>query len=99
MNKIKFHPEAANEYNHSVDWYNDQEENLGAQFTREIERGLNFIRIFPTFWMRYYKGTRRFILRKFPFSIIYKFSKKEGIVVISIMHHKQKPDYWRKRIK
>ena len=99
MNKIRFHPEAADEYSNSVDWYDDQGKNLGNLFTREIERGLNFIRIFPTFWAKYHKGTRRFILRKFPYSIIYKFSKKEGIAVIAVMHHKQKPGYWRKRIK
>lgn len=99
MNKIKFFPEAADEYRHSKEWYNIQDENLGDLFEKEIERGLNFIINFPTFWAKYYRATRRFILRKFPYSIIYKFSEKEGVVIVAVMHHKQKPKYWSKRIK
>lgn len=49
MNKIKFFPEAAEEYRHSKDWYIVQDKNIGDLFDKEIDRGLNFIINFPTF--------------------------------------------------
>ncbi len=99
MNRIQFHPKAMDEFSNSKNWYNKQEEKLGDLFVKEIGRGIDYIKIFPTLWSKYHRGTRRFILKKFPYSIIYKNLRPNRIVIVAIMHQKQKPDYWTNRLK
>jgi hypothetical protein len=35
-------------------------------------------------------------MRRFPFSIFYRFSETEAVIV-SVAHHKRRPDYWSRR--
>ncbi|WP_092349692.1 hypothetical protein [Desulfuromusa kysingii] len=42
-------------------------------------------------------GIRKLVVRRFPFSILYQVFKKE-IIVVAIMHNKQKPRYWVDRL-
>ena len=41
---------------------------------------------------------RRWILPRLPYSIIYD-DRPDGLVVLAFAHHKQRPGYWRKRLK
>jgi toxin ParE1/3/4 len=39
---------------------------------------------------------RRYLLHKFPFSVVY-FERSDFIEVIAVAHHRRKPGYWWKR--
>jgi toxin ParE1/3/4 len=41
-------------------------------------------------------GTRRFVLRRFPFTIVYR-EAAQGIEVIAVAHAKRRTAYWRGR--
>lgn len=41
---------------------------------------------------------RRFIMRKYPYSAIY-FVDVDRLIVLAFPHHRQRPNYWRRRLK
>ena len=43
-------------------------------------------------------GTRRYVLQRFPYSIIYR-EAEAGIDVVAIAHHKRRPRYWYRRLR
>ncbi len=97
MLEIKFHPDVAIELKASYQWYQNQAEGLGEDFLLELESAYQAIQELPETWPRFDKGFRRFLLSKFPFSIIYKPSTK-NIFVVAVMHNSRKPGYWNKRV-
>jgi len=44
------------------------------------------------------KGTRRFLLKKLPYSVIYS-QTENSFEIIAIMHMAQRPGYWFERLK
>ena len=51
----------------------------------------------PETWASFKYGFRRYILTRFPFSVIYK-EEKEKIYIIAVMHNSRKPNYWMERV-
>jgi plasmid stabilization system protein ParE len=80
-----------------VDWYLERSLEASESFLREFERGLSLIRETPRLWPRFEAGTRRYVLRRFPYSIIYRERGEDLIEVIAVAHDKRRPGYWRGR--
>jgi plasmid stabilization system protein ParE len=70
---------------------------LGDDFFNELESAYQAIIEFPRTWPFFEKGFRRFLLSKFPFSVIYRETDKL-IDVVAVMHNSRKPGYWLSRI-
>ena len=51
----------------------------------------------PLRWQKYLHGTRRFVLHRFPFSIIY-LDDPEVLIIVAVAHNKRKPGYWKQRL-
>ena len=94
---LVFHPDVYYELKDSYDWYERQANGLGDDFLLELEQAYQVIEEFPDTWPKFKKGFRRFILGKFPFSVIYK-ETSQTIYIVAIMHNSRKPGYWLKRI-
>ncbi len=69
---------------------------LGDDFLHELESAYQSIIEFSQVWLLFQKGFRRFLLAKFPFSVLYK-EYNDSIYVVAVMHHTRKPGYWAKR--
>jgi len=69
--RIEIHPEVYNELEQSRSWYENQAKGLGIEFLDEVDRAINLIRQLPNTWTPYCEKTRRFLLHRFPFSIVY----------------------------
>ncbi|WP_415888438.1 type II toxin-antitoxin system RelE/ParE family toxin [Neptuniibacter sp. SY11_33] len=93
MPEIKFHPDVSQEVRTAYQWYEEQAQGLGDDFLIELEYSFRLIREQPNKWPAFSARTRRFLLRKFPFSVIYT-SSTEVILVLAVMHNRQKPGYW-----
>ena len=96
MSQIIFHPDVVNEIRSSYDWYESQAEGLGENLLSELESAYDAIIELPDTWPKFQKGFRRFLLSKFPFSIIYR-STNSSIYVVAVMHNSRKPGYWETR--
>ena len=91
-----FHPEAERELNQAVDYYNDCQPSLGLDFLREVYISIQNILAYPQAWTPISKNTRRCLVNRFPFGVIYQISKND-ILIIAIMQLNRKPDYWQQR--
>ena len=97
MNLIIFHPEAENELNSTIDFYNRKVSGLGLEFLEEIERVINLIDKNPERWLVLKYRVRRYVVKQFPYSIFY-ISDSNRIYVVAIAHQKRKPFYWKDRL-
>ena len=94
-----FHPEARHEFLAAVGYYEEQAPALGRRFADEVRRSIRHLTETPEIGAPYEAGTRRFLLPRFPYAIIYLVSDAdEAVVVIALMHQRQRPGFWRGRM-
>jgi len=96
MRTVIFHPDIVQEIKASFVWYQNQADGLGDDFLSELESAYQAIIELPDTWPKFQFGFRRFLLSKFPFSVIYKINK-ETMFVVAVMHNSRKPGYWNER--
>lgn len=92
-----FHPDAKQELNDAVAYYDNISREMGDAFVAEVERALNRIEQFPEAWILLSKNTRRCRVASFPYGIIYAITKQQ-ILIIAVMHLQRQPNYWTNRI-
>jgi toxin ParE1/3/4 len=92
----RFHPEASEEFEAADDWYFAHSADASIDFLTEAETGIEAITQNPHRWPKYLHGTRRFVLQRFPFSIVY-LDDADLVTIIAVAHSKRKPGYWKGR--
>ena len=98
MKSVRFHPDVETDIQGSYIWYEDELKGLGLQFISELEQGFDAISYAPSTWVAFEQGFRRYILARFPFSIIYK-EKENEVFILAVMHNSRNPEYWKDRMK
>jgi toxin ParE1/3/4 len=93
---LEFHPEAVFEARAARQWYAERSPLAAAVFMEEIERATKMIVEAPDRWPGFLHGTRRYLLRRFPFSVIYRVSET-SVQVVAVAHAKRRPGYWKTR--
>jgi toxin ParE1/3/4 len=96
LRKIEYHPLAKLEIQESARWYDDRMTGLGFEFLLEVKSAESKIQKNPDTWQNYEEGTKRFLLKRFPYAIIYMISE-DRIQTIAVAHCKRNPGYWKKR--
>ncbi|KFI36846.1 hypothetical protein HX99_00465 [Peptococcaceae bacterium SCADC1_2_3] len=71
MYEIEFHLDADEEMKAAAFYYEERVAGLGSDFLDEIERGVNRIRQFPFLSLIYKCEYRRYLLKRFPYGLIY----------------------------
>ena len=79
---FSFHPEAEKELNDAIDYYNQSQEGLGLEFAKEVYFSIENIIFFPEAWTKLSKNTRRCLLNRFPYGIVYQIMKDEIIIIV-----------------
>lgn len=97
MLSISFHPDVRLEVIDSFSWYQEQSLGLGHEFIQELEESFVSIRSLPSAWAKMGQTHRRYVLSRFPYSVIYKVRQNQEIFVVAVMHNHQKPKYWKER--
>ncbi len=72
MFTLSSHPDVINEIQSSYDWYQLQVDGLGDDFITELESAFNTVLSIPLTWPKFGTSHHRFLLSRFPFSVIYK---------------------------
>ena len=93
---VRLHPLAAEEAEFARAWYSAQNETVANAFLRELDAAIESIAEAPDRWPPLHGAWRRFLLRRFPFSVVYV-RHAAFVEVIALAHHRRKPGYWRKR--
>lgn len=97
MTDILILDEAEEELSSAVAFYEARSSGLGIDFLREIEHGLNALRHQPCLWPVREDGTRRYLLHRFPYVVVYRFYE-DAIWILAFAHCRRKPGYWTKRL-
>ena len=95
--QIDVHPEAVVEARAATKWYRERSYSAANGFLAEIDLAIEKISRSPEMWPLYFQGTRRFLLHRFPFSVVYR-EVSGSIQIVAIAHAKRKPGYWISRI-
>jgi plasmid stabilization system protein ParE len=91
---LEIHPEALAELKSAVAWYLDRNEAAADNFATEMDRAIDLIAASPQRWPRGLHRTRKFVLQRFPFAIVYR-EKETFVQVLAIAHGHRRPGYWK----
>jgi plasmid stabilization system protein ParE len=94
---LEIHPDALLEAEAGVLWYLERSGRAAEHFFANLERALEIIVEAPERWPPYLLDTRRYVLYKFPYAIIYRASST-FVRVYAVAHAKRRPGYWKDRL-
>ncbi len=97
MPSLEFHPDISQEVREGYLWYESKSVGLGEDFLNELESAFNIILELPDTWPIISSSFRRYLLKRFPYGVIYKVEKNR-IYIVAVMHLSRKPYYWLSRI-
>ncbi|HCE44476.1 MAG TPA: type II toxin-antitoxin system RelE/ParE family toxin [Lentisphaeria bacterium] len=89
---------AEQELAEAILYYNSECPGLGYELALETKESLVRINSFPDAWPPFSRTTRRCLVNRFPYGILYRKNEDE-IIVYGIMHLKRNPENWSKRLK
>jgi len=90
---VEFHPLAADEAVAAERWYRERNEKAAARFQRELDRIVELIAERPETAPPYIGNSRRFLLRRFPFFVVYRVYDGH-VQVVAVAHARRRPGYW-----
>lgn len=90
---IRFLSIANQEVTDAAAWYEEQAGGLSRIFLDELDRVVRLVRNYPRLGTEIEPEIRRFLLSRFPYSLVYGIDQ-ETIVVIAVAHQHRHPRYW-----
>ena len=90
---VEFIEPASIELDDAIEYYNLQSYGLGDKFFDEVLKTIGIILRFPETWAQNTKHTRRAVLMKFPYNLIYTIHN-DKIYIIAVAHQHREPEYW-----
>jgi toxin ParE1/3/4 len=94
---LALHPAALEEAKSAVQWYLERSETAARKFTAALDEALDRIIESPDRWPIDTDSTHKFVLRRFPFAVIYR-ERENAIAIIAIAHGHRRPRYWKARL-
>jgi plasmid stabilization system protein ParE len=94
--RLVFRPGARAEIREARRWYEGRAEGLGRRFLADLDATMAHVVEHPEMYQVIADGSgdRRALLRRFPYSIVYRVTDAE-IVVLACLHHRQDVHAWR----
>lgn len=96
--RLEYLDEALDEAEEAARWYAERSPAAAAGFADELDVAAAVIEQAPEAWPPYDHGTRRFLLRRFPYYLVYRIDPTR-VVVLAIAHARRRPGYWKDRLK
>lgn len=94
---LRFHAEAQAELLAAHRFYWERSPAAADGFLLDLELALDEIAEAPARWPAYVSGTRRLVLRRYPYFIVY-LARRRAITIIAVAHAKRRPGYWHRRL-
>ena len=93
---VVIRPVALEEITEAADWYERRRAGLGAEFLRVLDAAVASVSRVPEEYPKIHGEMRHAVMRRFPYSIIFKASDEE-IVVLACNHWRRDPRTWQER--
>jgi hypothetical protein len=97
VKRIEVEEDAERELADSAIYYEHRRAGLGLEFAAAIQDALDTIRDAPERSSLRNDGTRRHVMRRFPF-IIHYLIMPDYVWIVAFAHTSRKPGYWRGRL-
>jgi toxin ParE1/3/4 len=95
--KVRFLPAAEIELLKEVAYHSQARTGTGIRFQAAIEAAVSRAATHPLGGAPSFKETRSLLVKGFPFSVVYRTSQQE-LLVIAIAPHRKRPQYWATRV-
>ena len=96
VRELEYLEQAIGEAEAAAQWYAERSLTAAARFVTELDDAEMAILERPEAWPLGDAGTRRYLLRRFPFSVVYRVEDAR-IVIVAIAHARRRPGYWKHR--
>jgi plasmid stabilization system protein ParE len=94
--RVWLHPEAQEELNETVLYYERKAQGLGLSFINEFEEVINRVKLLPESGNQVSEGIRQTFFERFEHSLIY-FEFNGDLEILAVAHMKRQPKYWMSR--
>jgi plasmid stabilization system protein ParE len=95
--RVRFDEPARTEYLSTLKVYRADGSKLARAFAAEFRRVSLLLERHPMLGAPYYSGTRRKLLTRFPYALIYLIDRSD-VVVVALAHQRREPFYWVDRL-
>jgi plasmid stabilization system protein ParE len=95
--RVRFLDVARGELREAVRYYNAQRRGLGAELREEVRAAIARIEGQPSAWQSLSARTRRCLLHRFPYGVVYLVRERE-ILIVAVAHLHREPEYWKARL-
>lgn len=92
----EFHPAAMAEARAAREWYEQRSPATARAFLGELDRGVALLVEAPGACPPYLHGTRHYVMRRFPFQLVYR-EGRGTVLVVAVAHVRRRPGYWKAR--
>ena len=96
MKPILVRPAAAADIEDAFEWYQTQRFGLGEEFREALRSTLNQIAENPQLYQVIHRGTRRALLKRFPYGVFFR-EYPQVIIVVACMRGRRNPQRWQSR--
>ena len=90
------HPEAIAVARAAREWYEARNAEAAEAFMAELDAAIDRIEETPRQWPPYLAKTRRYLLRRFPFFVVFR-EADDRVRILAVAHARRRPGYWRGR--
>jgi len=91
--RLAFHPEAVLEIDEARSWYEERSLAAAVGFEAELAHAVDQVIGAPLRWPRFRGGTRRYVFRRYPYSLIYRV-EDDDVKVLAVAQDKRRSGYW-----
>ena len=95
--ELEYLEEALQEAEAAARWYAERSVTAAAAFGSEIDAAESAIVRLPEAWPPFDHGTRRYLLQRFPFSVVYRVEARR-VLIVAVAHARRRPGYWKSRL-
>ncbi|MCA9105689.1 MAG: type II toxin-antitoxin system RelE/ParE family toxin [Planctomycetales bacterium] len=93
MTEVRISSAAEEEFADALMWYSQRSLRAATEFDNEVDRAIQLISAAANQYPAFDERHRYYLLRRFPFAIIYRIDEP-GVVVVAIAHTSRSPGYW-----
>lgn len=88
--KVEFHPLTADDFRQAADFYENKQPGISKIFRVDLYQAIDLITVNPLLFAEV-NEIRRALLRRFPYSVLYRVLRDGTVRILAIRHHKRHP--------
>ena len=97
MPRVLFTEAAQNDFAEAIDWYEDESLEVADRFEQAIDEIVRRIEDNPRQFAPSPFDTRRAVLRRFPYLLIFR-ERADACYVVAVFHTSRDPSLWQERV-